>query len=405
MPLNQIPVLPESYPLFDWADYQSSRDALVKGTPTKQFAVAAWNALVDDLEGALSGAGIAWDETYTTADGAKIQTVPGKLSSDAFNSVRLNIDRPAPLGWQWALNENFRGYVGREEMQGVATHGKARDRVFPEYIIELARKLNVLIEIMRGTAMLSDAEISQPSRLNIQPEVLSKQSAPVNVEQRSAIHTEIQGTSAPGAIVDESDCKSYTTIQPKAEAGIAQSTGATIKNPSLIQANGNARYSRPLGTAHVISGTIATAEMEHNRCVDSSAEWLAASRTDFFADKAQTKPVSGEAYSKSRVDAETKSVEALAAETQRIMHSRTVLEMDQSEPIPAESRAIAQSAISSMAVPTRAADTGAVAYTANMHVQFAVSTAWYPPVWVDGGLWIRQSHSVTQNENGELVIM
>lgn len=404
MPLNQIPVLPESYPLFDWADYQSSRDALVKGTPTKQFAVAAWNALVDDLEGALSDAGITWDETYTTAAGAKITTVPGKLTGAAFNSVRLNIDRPAPLGWQWALNENFRGYIGREEMRGVATHVKARDRVFPEYIIELARKLNVLIEIMRGTALLSDAEISQPSRLNIQPEVLSKQSAPVNGERISAIHAEIQGTSAPGAIVDGSDHKSFTTVQPKLEAEAVAIASATIRNPSLIQANGNARDSRPLGTAHVKSGTISTSEMEHNRCVDSSAEWLAASRTDFFADKAQTKPVSGEAYSKSRVDAETKSVESLPVEAQEIMDSRTVLEMDQSEPIPAESRAIARSSVSSMAVPTRAADTGAVAYTANMHVQFAVSTAWYPPVWVGGGLWIRQSHGVTTNENGELVI-
>ena len=404
MPLNQIPVLPESYPLFDWADYQSSRDALVKGTPTKQFAVAAWNALVDDLEGALSGAGIAWDETYTTAAGARISTTPGKLTSDAFNSVRLNIDRPAPLGWQWALNENFRWYIGREEMRGVATHGKDRDRVFPEYIIELARKLNVLIEIMRGTALLSDAEISQPSRLNIQPGVLSKQSAPVNGERISAIHAEIQGTSAPGAIVDGSDCKSYTTTQPKVEAGIGQSTVATIKNPSLIQANGNARESRPLGTAHVKSGTISTSEMEHNRCVDCSAEWLASSVTDFSAGAAQISPVIGESYSKALMAAEPGVAEALAAESQKKMYSIMESEMGQREPIPAAGIAYSKAAVSSMAVPTKAADTGAVKYAANVLGRFTVSNAWYPPVWVDGGLWIRQSHGVTTNENGELVI-
>jgi hypothetical protein len=144
--------------------------------------------------------------------------------------------------------------------------------------------------------------------------------------------------------------------------------------------------------------------MEHNRVVDSSAKWLAFSSTNFSANKAQLAPVIGDAYTKALVGAEMHIAEALATEAQKKIHSITALEADQSEPIPAASIAYAKTAVSSMAAPTKETDTGTVKYMANVLLQSSVSTAWYPPIWTNGGLWIRQSHSVTQNEIGELVI-
>ena len=143
MPLSKIPVLAESYPLFDWSEYQSSRDALVKGTPTKKFAKEAWNAIVDGLAEALEAAGLDWDETYTTLEGAKITAAYGKLTAQKFNSVRHNIDRPAPLGWVWEWQTDFRGYVGRVDFRGRTDYGRDCDMVYPEYIIELVRKLRL----------------------------------------------------------------------------------------------------------------------------------------------------------------------------------------------------------------------------------------------------------------------
>ena len=34
----------------------------------------------------------------------------------------------------------------------------------------------------------------------------------------------------------------------------------------------------------------------------------------------------------------------------------------------------------------------------------ALDTAWLPPVWVDGGLWIRQAHTIARHEDGSLEV-
>ena len=152
MPLQTIPVLAQDYPVFDWSQYQSSRDALVKDHPVADFTKETWNAIVDTLSDALADAGLEWDAKYTTADGAKVTKAYGALTATMFNSVRHNIDHPASIGWGWANNTAFRGYVGRENFRGHGQYGAACDLFYPEYIIELVRKLNLLIEIMRDTA-------------------------------------------------------------------------------------------------------------------------------------------------------------------------------------------------------------------------------------------------------------
>ena len=146
-----IPILSSDFALFDWADWPDSKAALVSGEYTHKFKKEAWNAIVDHLAAALNAAGIKWDSLYTPTSAAKITQVYGSLYAAVFNSVRHNIDFPMPLGWAWAENPNFRGYVGREDFRGVSIWGESRaDDVYAEYIPELVRKLNLLIEVMKG---------------------------------------------------------------------------------------------------------------------------------------------------------------------------------------------------------------------------------------------------------------
>lgn len=148
--LLNIPVLDSNYPLFDWDDWPDSYAALVSGGLTAEFEKECWNAIVDTLADALETAGIPWDSSYTSTSATRITEEYGDLYAKMMNSLRHNIDRPAPLGWAWANDSSFRGYIGREDFRGVDDYGEVgSDEVYPEYIKELVRKLNLLIEIMR----------------------------------------------------------------------------------------------------------------------------------------------------------------------------------------------------------------------------------------------------------------
>lgn len=148
--LIRTPLLYANYPLFDWDDWPDSYDALVSGGLTSEFEKECWNDIVDTLYDALVEAGLEWDDKYTTRSGARITEVYGDLYADAFNSIRHNIERPAPFGFKWAYDPTFRGYTGRADFRGVDAVGeKSADDVYPEYFKELVRRLNLLIDILR----------------------------------------------------------------------------------------------------------------------------------------------------------------------------------------------------------------------------------------------------------------
>ena len=149
--LLNIPVLSADYPLFDWRDWPDSYAALVPDGPTSEFEKECWNAIVDKLAEAFETAGIPWNNAYTTYEGTRITEEYGDLYAKMMNSLRHNIDHPAPLGgWNWACDSSFRGYIGREDFRGVDVYGEQdADDVYPEYFKELVRKLNLLLEIMR----------------------------------------------------------------------------------------------------------------------------------------------------------------------------------------------------------------------------------------------------------------
>lgn len=149
--IAEIPVLDADYPLFSWSDWPISQAALYEGGLTADFEKECWNAIIGHLSDALTKAGYAWKDLYTTAEEAKITEEYGDLYANAFNSVRHNIDRLAPLGWRWADTPSFHGYIGREDFLGVDAAGEnGADDVYHTYFIELVRKLNVLIQIMRA---------------------------------------------------------------------------------------------------------------------------------------------------------------------------------------------------------------------------------------------------------------
>lgn len=156
MPIETIPVLDQDFEPFDWINHQHSYATLVKDAPVANFKKEAWNDIVLKLNNVLLAIGMIWDNEYTTVRGAMVNEAYGALEAEMFNSIRHNIDRIAPTGWRWANDPTFRGYVGRENFRGYRYYGMNCDLVYPEYIKELVRKLNLVIDILKDTGNIAD---------------------------------------------------------------------------------------------------------------------------------------------------------------------------------------------------------------------------------------------------------
>lgn len=149
-----------NYPLFEWdksngvATATQTRKAYTAASEQGQcadFSRYVWNDIVDTLGQLLADLGLSWDGRYTTKTGAKITALYGQLTAEKFNSVRHNIQAVAFTTWRWQFDYLKDGYTGRNDFRGVRVYGANSDRVYGWYIIELVRKLNVAIELMRGT--------------------------------------------------------------------------------------------------------------------------------------------------------------------------------------------------------------------------------------------------------------
>ena len=151
MALQDFPVLPETYPLFEWENWPKSYASLIPGGPTKQFEKACWNALVDTVADAVEAAGMQWWDGEHFPDDIKMLPEGNvRLPAAYFNHLRSAIDNILELPWRWDYDETSRGYIGRLNFYG--SNGKIQDVVYPEYFLELANHINMVLRIMRGTA-------------------------------------------------------------------------------------------------------------------------------------------------------------------------------------------------------------------------------------------------------------
>ena len=409
MGFDTIPAIPEDYSLYDWSDWQKSRDALAPGVKTKQFQIAAWNAIVDSLADAITAAGQTWDSAYTTAAGAKITVSDRKLYAAKFNSVRLNIDRQMHLDWPWAVRTDSRGYVGREDFQGRQDVGKACDKVYPEYILELVRKLNLLLEIMRGTGPIRYADTAQLIRALIDAD--AKSGIGARVDYRHNASTDIltsgarSGKSVRMAASSASKSIRRTDVQPK--AAVPVSCSHVI--PSLLSASGRSRVSAPaeleMPDIHSMAEADAMAIKRQNIAHISA---LRLSDTVSMPDAKTGESIlfeMGCITAHPSMETEIRNGLPLHMAAHTVPGSST-----QAEPTKGLPRRIYASLTGSSDTaaelakqqPAWVESTGRSVATA---ICSAVDTGWLTPKWVSGGLWIRQVHDdPVQRENGELEI-
>lgn len=167
--IDNLPLLPSYWALWDWNNYNGTAtaeqtiaayEALNNQGLCAEFSRHVWNNIVSLVANSLEEAGIAWDDTYCTADACAINEQYGALTATMFNSVRHNISRLDIFHWSWATIPGKKGYLGREDVRGVTDFGGEADKVYGYYILELTERLNTFLKVLMDVADFGEFAVS-----------------------------------------------------------------------------------------------------------------------------------------------------------------------------------------------------------------------------------------------------
>ena len=168
-----------------WDGEEVAYEALTGKGECIKFTSALWNSFVDFLyekineleildlaNGTDNESPFGWIEDFATyedtligydPDGNFVNCYPYDiLTARKFNSVVANIDGNllGTRNWKWEYDEDREGYVGRRYFVGEQDikigSGDKPDDVYGWYILELARVLNVGVDVWTNTANFSD---------------------------------------------------------------------------------------------------------------------------------------------------------------------------------------------------------------------------------------------------------
>ena len=260
------PLLPEDYPLFNWDDWPNSRAALVPGGPTKYFEKACWNAIIDTFSEAISAAGLPFyrEEEGITPEHLKITKGKyGRLLATVMNTTVDAIDDVVPMPWQWSYDAQYRGFLKgyRDSFRGSSWTNRypeenlPADVVYPEYILDLVRRINMIIEFMRGTyPYTQEFQSSLKTNSLLIPGLRAGRGVPVSFRHLSPLLISeapaVAGIGKPFRVLQDSNLN--FNIQPQtAPAGVLSIPIYRMGMP--IKADGEVRRSNPIITKGVVS--------------------------------------------------------------------------------------------------------------------------------------------------------
>lgn len=153
--------LRKDYPEWEWESTTKRRtayDALINKKNTSLFAKSVWNEMVDCLNGALEEVGLSWNDTIASLSATKFNVwfifdlIPQTFTARMFNSVRYNMEKLFGQTFIWEYDKDYEGYVGRSNYRGV-NDASEPDTLYGSAILELARKINVVIEVLKDEAL------------------------------------------------------------------------------------------------------------------------------------------------------------------------------------------------------------------------------------------------------------
>lgn len=397
MPIDRIPILSEDYPLFDWDDHLMSYYALGEGELVSGFQKETWNAIIDKTLAALSAAGMRWDNTYTTSSAAKVTEAYGPLSAKMFNSVRHNINRPAPVGWGWANNPNLRGYVGREDFKGYAENGLNGDLFYAEYLLEMVRRLNLMLSIMKGTANLKEMVgpiLSQSESIHA---LLSLPSAPMKFSQ-PAYSSFICGLQANKSKSFEFFDKSATLNKVSAQRFQSRPMLLDERSLSKQKSQMGMPIARVLPSYSEGIFSISEAMMDvFNAIYLSSGYGLSHSSSKTIISIPKPSVLIGDEKSRTTPSATTDALLPNPIRASATAKASETVELNAPTVVVAEGSELAKSGIETIfeRIRPRRLTTQTMSSVKCIAI---LDSAWFTPIWVGGRLYIRQAYETNRTD-------
>lgn len=410
MILDKLPLYTVSSIRFPWDNHSESRAALVSNGLCAAFSHETWNEIVNLVyahrynilyaDGVYPDTSKIWDNKYT----AYIDTLmnPGDaLTAAMFNSVRHNAEALFAIGWGWAFDPDFRGYVGRKDFRGLSSG--AADLVYPEYILELVRGIDFLNDVLCGTAdipaLAGQYNVAVPFVSNL----LSRKSVTMLYDRMSATDTIGGGVALPSAPI------SSVKTASSENSGWLKSCLARVlgygmgRARSLFDAYAFPAVAGPMR----FDGMFYSAQfavMDVANALNVSARSKSVSKDVGRGVYLPSAPMVCDGVGKSAHDAAIATPEAKPIRGEERFMSDNIGTMVVREAVGVSAADVISTVHFGTYVKTIPKIFVAVANVPVSDVA-VIDTAWTPPQWVDGGLYIRQSQNVVQNENGELVIM
>lgn len=160
MPMKYLR-LRKDYPEWDWNTDDKRKKAyraMTNKENTSLFAKKVWNDMVDCLNDALEEVGLHWNDYVASLTNTKFNVwfifdlIPQTFTAKMFNSVKYNIEKLMNQTFIWEYDRDYEGYVGRSNYRGV-NEANEPDTLYGSAIIELARKINLVIQVLKDEAL------------------------------------------------------------------------------------------------------------------------------------------------------------------------------------------------------------------------------------------------------------
>ncbi|MBO5159640.1 MAG: hypothetical protein J6B94_08655 [Lachnospiraceae bacterium] len=224
MNIETLPLLSSEFPTWTWwgSNGEASESAvnlsylaLENKDLCSKFIREVWNDLVKLLNNALTTAGFQWNSTYGDLDSTLFDTslrINREFKASMFNAVVLNINQLGIFHWNWERTNNMPGFLGRTYMRGYSEYGNSSDFIYGWYILEIAEKLNVLLNVLKNEGPFGEYEGLISVASYAPAEVYSTQSGILVYQDKSEI------------IIDSSLASAYavgTKSQEKASSYVA----------------------------------------------------------------------------------------------------------------------------------------------------------------------------------------
>ena len=432
LPLLQMSeaVLPADYPLFDWADWPESRAALVPGGPTRNFEKACWNAIISTISQAAFAAGFDKHKLYIGQIG---NYELGWLTAKNMNSLVESFDEFLPMGWFWR-SERF-GTFEKKEFHGMPGWGgfwPDADILYPEYILGLADRVNLYIQLMRdnyphaigstASPYLAVSRIQSGAKLGGQARMdatqlsklkISRTAAEIGYSRRFSAQAVARVTlgdfpvethpAIKGYVPDVVSClqvklsgRSFLGTQPQIEP-VASGVLVHMEDIQLTRGHRETEAQhRACATAKAFASDVAASAVVAHRKSQSCTE----------SEAAAAPSISTGASCAFESEASADIMAEPGLRTSAVGCSETDCSLSIVKPPIllnwADGKSITGLTASAAA---NTADSLQACSPAGTSAACSLGTAWEPPVWVDGGLWIRQVYSIIQLENNEVELI